>query len=306
MRQQFMADYQNLKEHFLEVAKSRIVPSVLNTLKVTYSDVINSARCTDYIDSVEGLLRILEKRGALSYDNIEPLKHISSTFVNDPGLERALREYEARICRSSPLPLCNVYEMHAGKYVEGGPRSRLHGTLNRSDLPSSNSSESTNDHDINNCNSVSGVQRENESSSPEDQFVAETLVPYHSPTVRNRRDLANSSVYPAKVRKNICSKFGIPVMGALLGVGLVTMFITIGNLLYVPSSVSGLGRVDEPGVSGVETVFNSSQLSEMQARMTVYTTPPAFRLALPGSLFLSPTTSQRPVPSDSDEARMGE
>ncbi|XP_043274098.1 uncharacterized protein Fadd [Venturia canescens] len=113
-------NYTVLKGKFLRTSKPYIEnrPDALDDLKSYYSSVINSARTSDYINNLESLLGILEKRNELSYENIKPLIHIEARYVRSPELGTLLRNYEENMHDYPVVPLFNVYDLYSEQSYE--------------------------------------------------------------------------------------------------------------------------------------------------------------------------------------------
>ncbi|XP_015605874.1 fas-associated death domain protein isoform X3 [Cephus cinctus] len=92
-----MEKYKQLRESFLKISELHIDNITLNELKLKYKYCINSNRTMGYIKDLEFLIRVLEKRTILRYNNIEPLKYISTQYVKDPALDLILSKYDTEI-----------------------------------------------------------------------------------------------------------------------------------------------------------------------------------------------------------------
>ncbi|XP_076753506.1 fas-associated death domain protein [Xylocopa sonorina] len=86
-------EYLSLCEEFLFVVQHHLDQSTLNSLKEYYAPCINSNRKLSQIKDIRALLKVLEKRDALSYDNIEPLLYISNNFLNHCEIQSKLNDY---------------------------------------------------------------------------------------------------------------------------------------------------------------------------------------------------------------------
>lgn len=103
-----------LKKCFIRISGPHVTKEVLDNLKEFYSQVIASKREEDRVKNLEELLKILEKRDALRYDDIEPLKQIANGCIKDAILSRTLANYEAEVKELQPLPVFNHYKF--GEY----------------------------------------------------------------------------------------------------------------------------------------------------------------------------------------------
>ncbi|XP_034942499.1 fas-associated death domain protein [Chelonus insularis] len=106
----YQEKYNQLKQKFIEIASLHINAANLQNLKQFYDSVINSKRASDNIKDLLDLIKILEKRLELSYNKIEAFKYIASTFVKDPVLDVAIKEYELQLENQRKLPPLNVYK----------------------------------------------------------------------------------------------------------------------------------------------------------------------------------------------------
>ncbi|XP_057337436.1 fas-associated death domain protein isoform X2 [Microplitis mediator] len=102
--------YSHLKQKFLDISSLHITCTNLDTIKLSYNRDIYSKRATDDIKDLAGLLKILENRSVLSYNKIEPLKEIATTYVKDPVLDKIIKDYEDQLHSHQTLPLFNVYK----------------------------------------------------------------------------------------------------------------------------------------------------------------------------------------------------
>lgn len=78
---------------------------------------IDSRRKLSKVADLQTLIKLLEKRDIVSYDQIEPLRYISKTFIADPNLESKLQDYENWVKTMPQLHLCNMYQSDEGKYL---------------------------------------------------------------------------------------------------------------------------------------------------------------------------------------------
>ncbi|XP_015605873.1 fas-associated death domain protein isoform X2 [Cephus cinctus] len=127
-----MEKYKQLRESFLKISELHIDNITLNELKLKYKYCINSNRTMGYIKDLEFLIRVLEKRTILRYNNIEPLKYISTQYVKDPALDLILSKYDTEIktmeyspfyksCSqqsdSSPIPSMQITNFDSVRYM---------------------------------------------------------------------------------------------------------------------------------------------------------------------------------------------
>lgn len=113
-----MEEYMSLRREFLKVSKIHVKRDAVEELKVFYKDAINSARTLDRVEDMEGLLKILEKRGVVRYDLVTPLKHIARKYLHGLGINNRLDSYEANVkSQSSPYPAhTNLYQYGNGEF----------------------------------------------------------------------------------------------------------------------------------------------------------------------------------------------
>ncbi|EFN73766.1 hypothetical protein EAG_02551 [Camponotus floridanus] len=102
--------YDILRQEFLSKAELFINSGTLDELKLYYKHKIESKRKLSKVTDLQTLIRLLEKRGIVSYDQIEPLRYISKKFVADPNLESKLQDYENFVKNMPQLYLCNMYQ----------------------------------------------------------------------------------------------------------------------------------------------------------------------------------------------------
>ncbi|GAB1868055.1 Death domain-containing protein [Camponotus japonicus] len=102
--------YNILRQEFLSKAELVIDSGTLDELKLNYMNNIESKRKLSKVTDLQTLIRLLEKRGIVSYDQIEPLRYISKKFVVDPNLESKLQDYENWVKSMPQLYLCNMYQ----------------------------------------------------------------------------------------------------------------------------------------------------------------------------------------------------
>lgn len=99
-----------LRDEVLSVAQFHITESILKMLKEYYAQIINSNRKLSQIKDIRTLLKVLEKRDCLSYNNIEPLSHISNNFLNDIQIQTKVKDYKLHIQNMQTAPLINMYQ----------------------------------------------------------------------------------------------------------------------------------------------------------------------------------------------------
>jgi len=107
--------YNILRQEFLSKAELVIDSGTLDELKLNYMNNIESKRKLSKVTDLQTLIRLLEKRGIVSYDQIEPLRYISKKFVVDPNLESKLQDYENWVKSMPQLYLCNMYQSDEGE-----------------------------------------------------------------------------------------------------------------------------------------------------------------------------------------------
>jgi hypothetical protein len=107
-----MENYIKLIHKFEEILHPHINNEVLNKLKEDYKDVINSKRVFEKIIDIRTLLKVLEKRGVLQYDNISVLKYITQQLVLKESIELLISNYERWLKQNSKIN--NFYTF--GKY----------------------------------------------------------------------------------------------------------------------------------------------------------------------------------------------
>ncbi|XP_015605872.1 uncharacterized protein LOC107272838 isoform X1 [Cephus cinctus] len=110
-----MEKYKQLRESFLKISELHIDNITLNELKLKYKYCINSNRTMGYIKDLEFLIRVLEKRTILRYNNIEPLKYISTQYVKDPALDLILSKYDTEIKTMEYSPFYKSCSQQSGK-----------------------------------------------------------------------------------------------------------------------------------------------------------------------------------------------
>lgn len=110
-----MERYSLLRQDFLSIAESLVDHNVLDELKKHYERDIDSNRKLSRTNDLGTLVKLLEKRDVVSYDNIEQLLHISRTYVNSPDLENKLLEYKSWLLITPPF--CNMYQSDYGEYL---------------------------------------------------------------------------------------------------------------------------------------------------------------------------------------------
>lgn len=107
--------YNILRQEFLSKAELFIDSGTLDELKFYYMNNIESKRKLSKVTDLQTLIRLLEKRDIVSYDQIEPLRYISKKFVVDPNLESKLQDYENWVKSMPQLYLCNMYQSDEGE-----------------------------------------------------------------------------------------------------------------------------------------------------------------------------------------------
>ena len=115
-------------EEFLSAAQVWIDERILGILKEYYAHYIDSNRKLSQIKDLRALLKVLEKRDILSFCNVEPLSHISSTFLNNSDVLNKIRDYNKfHLQNTQYSSLHNMYEdtsVPAGFSTENGNNSK--------------------------------------------------------------------------------------------------------------------------------------------------------------------------------------
>lgn len=127
--------YRSLRQDFLGIAESFVDSDVLDQLKHNYAHDIDSKRKLSKVKDLKTLMRLLEKRDIISYDNIEQLWYISKTYIDKPELECKLLEYENWLQTAPPLPAYNMYQSDytlalLQENIENGAVSEQHNAYN--------------------------------------------------------------------------------------------------------------------------------------------------------------------------------
>ncbi|CAD6236358.1 GSCOCT00014134001.2-RA-CDS [Cotesia congregata] len=107
---EYQSRYSHLKQKFLEIASLHVNGTNLENIKLFYDRDINSKRVTDEIKNLADLLKILENRSVLSYNNINVLKEIAETYIKDVVLNQIIKDYETQLQLHQTLPLFNIYK----------------------------------------------------------------------------------------------------------------------------------------------------------------------------------------------------
>lgn len=230
------SNYVVLKDKFL--CKSRPYvdgrPDALDDLKSHYSSVINSPRTASYINNLEGLLRVLEKRNELSYDNIEPLIHIEAHYVESPELRTLLRNYEGNMRDAPVVPLFNVYDALSGKYnIENGNIS-INTTHNWFTSPNNNQRLYRTNHDEKKNQDTFNVEETRKNSATETASLENILFDETNILLRNNlstfddqrlnHGLSDSNTFNVRIQRRP-SKHSTTVLVLILLAA--TMFITL-------------------------------------------------------------------------------
>lgn len=105
--------YELLRRDFLSIGEPYVNSDGLEILKCCYVNEIDSKRKLSEVKDLKTLIRLLEKRDIISYDNIKELQNISKTFVGESNLKNKLLEYENWLEKNTPL--CNMYENDEGE-----------------------------------------------------------------------------------------------------------------------------------------------------------------------------------------------
>lgn len=109
--------YNQFREDFLDIAEPFMRSDILDQLKCKYSYQIDSKRKLSRIDDLRTLIKLLEKRDVISYNNIEQLRYISKTFVGETNLESKLIDYENWLHTVPELDSYNQYQSDNSKYL---------------------------------------------------------------------------------------------------------------------------------------------------------------------------------------------
>lgn len=89
-----LSDYSQLKQQVVRtVVNSDSHSDLLHSLKELFREDINSVRRFEKISTIGQLLNILELRGLLAEDNVEPLKDIAKK-INSSELLVKVNKYE--------------------------------------------------------------------------------------------------------------------------------------------------------------------------------------------------------------------
>lgn len=113
-----MEQYEALLRDFIIVAKKHITPVALNELKIYYANLINSVRTLDRIHDIDQLIRVLENRGVIRYDNIIPLKNMAKTYFKNSPINERLEDYNQYNASCYPANV-NLYRFGNGEFYLG-------------------------------------------------------------------------------------------------------------------------------------------------------------------------------------------
>lgn len=101
--------YNHLCEQFLSTTQSYIDDKILKVLKEKYSYCINSERKLSQINDLRTLLKILEKRDVLNYNNVEPLVYISNILHNS-HVQNNIEDYKFHLKYMQYSLFSNMYQ----------------------------------------------------------------------------------------------------------------------------------------------------------------------------------------------------
>lgn len=107
--------YELLRRDFLSIGEFHVNSDTLEKLKCYYTHKIDSKRKLSEVKDLKTLIRLLEKRDVISYDNIKELQNISKTFIGESNLENKLLDYENWLKNILLLPLCIMYQSDEGE-----------------------------------------------------------------------------------------------------------------------------------------------------------------------------------------------
>ncbi|XP_034183476.2 fas-associated death domain protein isoform X1 [Osmia lignaria lignaria] len=148
--------YNSLYEEFLSVADSCINEGILKVLKEYYTPQIDSNRKLSQIKDLRTLLKVLEKRDYLSYNNVEPLFYISINFLNDLKIESKIRDYKFHLQNTQTFPLINMYQSKdANKNKKETDISNvIKSDISQSKIPTNDSKYQTSQSNVESCRTV--------------------------------------------------------------------------------------------------------------------------------------------------------
>lgn len=92
-----MEEYKQLREQFLAIASEHVNPSILEEIKKFYRLIINSNRQYSKITTLEELIRVLEKRGRLHYNDVGSMRDIAQLYFKDTGLDDLVSKFQEKI-----------------------------------------------------------------------------------------------------------------------------------------------------------------------------------------------------------------
>ncbi|XP_014209014.1 uncharacterized protein LOC106639767 [Copidosoma floridanum] len=79
---------------FEQISQAHVHGDVLEQLKDQFKNQINSRRMLETIIDIRILLKVLEKRGVLQYNDIRVIKHVAKEFIRDTSVEELILNYE--------------------------------------------------------------------------------------------------------------------------------------------------------------------------------------------------------------------
>ncbi|KAJ8669057.1 hypothetical protein QAD02_000316 [Eretmocerus hayati] len=84
--------YYTLLQEFIGITS--ISSETLEKLKEDYRDKIDSTRTLDNICDMKSLIKILDRRDVIRYDNIDELKKIEQNYIKDESVKELISSYE--------------------------------------------------------------------------------------------------------------------------------------------------------------------------------------------------------------------
>ncbi|KZC05032.1 Death domain-containing adapter protein BG4, partial [Dufourea novaeangliae] len=102
--------YNCLLEEFLSTAETFVNDHILNNLKDYYAHCINSNRKLSQIKGLNTLLKVLQKRDTLNFNNVEPLVYIANNYLNDSHVLNKINDYKFYCENTNYSKFCNMYQ----------------------------------------------------------------------------------------------------------------------------------------------------------------------------------------------------
>nr|XP_033331695.1 fas-associated death domain protein [Megalopta genalis] len=102
--------YHHLCAEFVSVAQLHVDDKIFDAIKDYYKTYINSKRKLSQIKDLNALMKILEKRDTLSYDNIEPLVDISNNFLKESHIHTLIKDYKSYLENTEYSKFCGMYK----------------------------------------------------------------------------------------------------------------------------------------------------------------------------------------------------